>query len=133
MLANGFHVAAESFNIDEALETTNIHSIAGILPSDVPLLTSRPFVHTSSYNIGCGACWGGVGNIRPGEISLAHHGVLFLRNCLNLPETCLKYSRQPLEDGFFTISRTKQTDVYSCELYACLLDESLPLCHMRPN
>ncbi|MBP7214458.1 MAG: YifB family Mg chelatase-like AAA ATPase [Candidatus Kapabacteria bacterium] len=112
MLAKRIPTLLPQLTLDEALETTKIHSIAGILPSDVPLLTSRPFRSPHHTISDAALVGGGVGNIRPGEISLAHHGVLFLDELPEFARNVLEVLRQPLEDGYITISRTKQTDVY---------------------
>jgi magnesium chelatase family protein len=97
---------------DEALETTKIHSVAGTLAESTPLITTRPFRsphHTISYAALVG---GGIGNPRPGEISLAHHGVLFLDELPEFSRNVLEVLRQPLEDGVVTISRSKMSVEY---------------------
>src|SRR5205814_247726 len=89
-----------------------IHSVAGVLGADVPLITTRPFRaphHTISYAALVG---GGIGNPRPGEISLAHHGVLFLDELPEFSRNALEVLRQPLEDGVVTISRSKMSVEY---------------------
>ena len=96
---------------DEAFETTRIHSVAGLLPPGGGILTQRPFRtphHTASVN----ALIGGGANARPGEVSLAHNGVLFLDEMPEYPRSVLESLRQPLEDGVTTISRVKAHAAY---------------------
>ncbi len=99
--------------LSESLETTQIHSIAGKLSRDTSLISQRPF-RSPHHTISQVALCGGGTNPQPGEISLAHNGVLF---CDELPEfsrTVLEVMRQPLEDRKITISRAKYTIDYPC-------------------
>ncbi|HVP38806.1 MAG TPA: YifB family Mg chelatase-like AAA ATPase, partial [Candidatus Saccharimonadales bacterium] len=88
----------------EALEATRIHSVAGLLPAGAGLLTARPFRAPHHTVSGAGLVGGGRGP-RPGEISLAHNGVLFLDELAEFPAHILQLLRQPLEEGRVVISR----------------------------
>ncbi|MFT5130617.1 MAG: magnesium chelatase family protein [Rhodothermales bacterium] len=90
--------------LDEALSTTKLHSIAGKLENDVPLLTLRPF-RSPHHTISDAGLLGGQSNPQPGEVSLAHNGVLFLDEMPEFKRNVLEVLRQPLEDGAVTISR----------------------------
>ena len=90
--------------IDEALETTKIHSIGGCLGKNQPLVVERPF-RTPHHTISDAGLLGGQSNPRPGEVSLAHNGVLFLDELPEFGKSVLEVLRQPLEDGTVTISR----------------------------
>ena len=99
--------------LKEALELTKIYSISGLLSTDSPLMTKRPYRavhHTASPN---GIIGGGT-NPKPGEITLAHRGVLFLDEMVEFPRQVLEVLRQPLEDGEVIISRSKQSVKYPC-------------------
>jgi magnesium chelatase family protein len=111
MLARAFPSILPDMTFEEALETTKIHSIAGCLDSKVGILTSRPFRsphHTSSAV----ALTGGGSKIKPGEISLAHNGVLFLDELPEYSRHTIEALRQPLEDGVISISRSMHTVEY---------------------
>lgn len=104
LLARSFPSILPSLTLDEALEVTQIYSISGNLSKDKPLITIRPFRsphHTASY-VGL---IGGGNSIRPGEVSLAHRGVLFLDELPEFPRQVLEALRQPLEDRMVVISR----------------------------
>ena len=111
MLAQRLPSILPALSLYEALEVTKIHSIAGLLPQNVPLLTTRPVRsphHTSSAN----GLSGGGSMPRPGEISLAHNGVLFLDELPEFKKDALEVLRQPMEDGVVTISRVNATLTY---------------------
>ena len=97
--------------LQEALELTKIYSISGLLTPDKPLMTKRPYRsvhHTASSN----GIIGGGSNPKPGEITLAHRGVLFLDEMVEFPRQVLEVLRQPLEDGEVVVSRAKVSVKY---------------------
>jgi len=108
LLARAVSTILPEMTKEEALEVTKIYSIAGLLPSDKPLITTRPF-RTPHHSASAPALVGGGTFPRPGEISLAHRGILFLDELPEFPRTILENLRQPLEDGIVTISRAQGT------------------------
>jgi magnesium chelatase family protein len=124
MLAKRFSSIMPPLTFNEALETTKIHSVSGILPTDMPMLTERPFRAPHHTISDAALVGGGMSNIRPGEISLAHHGVLFLDELPEFQRNVLEVLRQPLEDGRVTISRVKVTVEYPANF--------MLLCAMNP-
>jgi magnesium chelatase family protein len=97
----------------ESLETTQIHSVAGKLARDTSLITQRPF-RSPHHTISQVALVGGGQNPQPGEISLAHNGVLFIDEMPELARSVLEVLRQPLEDRTISISRAKYNVEYPC-------------------
>lgn len=115
MLAKRLPGILPDMTYEEAVETTMLHSIAGCLPAELSLVCSRPFRsphHTTSpFSLS-----GGGSVPRPGEISLAHNGVLFLDEMPEFSRQVLEVLRQPLENGTITISRVSGTVTYPCSL-----------------
>jgi magnesium chelatase family protein len=106
MLAKRLPGILPPLSLNEALETTKIHSVAGRLGSHATLLTTRPF-RSPHHTISDVALVGGGGHPQPGEISLAHHGVLFLDELPEFKRTVLEVMRQPMEERRVTISRAR--------------------------
>jgi magnesium chelatase family protein len=104
MLARRLPSILPAMSLEEALETTKIHSVAGTLPAGQSLLTSRPF-RAPHHTISDAGLIGGGSNPRPGEVSLAHGGVLFLDELPEFRRNVLEVLRQPMEDGVVTLSR----------------------------
>lgn len=111
MLAKRLPGILPPISLDEALETTKIHSVAGKLGKRATILKGRPF-RSPHHTISDVALVGGGGNPQPGEISLAHNGVLFLDELPEFKRTVLEVMRQPLEDRVVTISRARQSVEY---------------------
>jgi magnesium chelatase family protein len=111
MLAKRMSGILPPLSLQEALETTKIHSVAGKMTANDTLINSRPF-RSPHHTISDVALVGGGGNPQPGEISLAHNGVLFLDELPEFKRSVLEVMRQPLEDRVVTISRAKSTVDY---------------------
>jgi len=111
MLARRLPTILPDLSFEEALEITKIHSIAGILKQDIPLIVTRPF--RAPHHTVSGVSLVGGGRIpKPGEISLAHYGVLFLDELTEFHKSTLEVLRGPLEDRQITVSRVNGTFTY---------------------
>jgi magnesium chelatase family protein len=108
MLARRLPGILPPLTFEESLEVTAVHSVAGLLPRGAGLLTERPF-RAPHHTISDMALVGGGTHPRPGEVSLAHHGVLFLDEMLEFTRHVLEVLRQPLEDGSVVVARAART------------------------
>jgi magnesium chelatase family protein len=108
MLAKRLPTILPPLTFEEALETTKIHSVAGILSRDKALITERPF-RSPHHTTSDAALVGGGSFPRPGEVSFAHHGVLFLDELPEFKKNVLEVLRQPIEDGKVVVSRSKMS------------------------
>lgn len=113
MLAQRLPSILPNLSFEESLEVTKIHSISGILAEEEPLITTRPF-RSPHHTITSASLVGGGKNPKPGEISLAHNGVLFLDELPEFNQKILELLRGPLEDKKITISRLNMAVTYPC-------------------
>lgn len=115
MLAKRLPSILPDLTFEEAIESTRIHSIAGNLTNDHPILTERPF-RAPHHTVSPAGLSGGGSIPRPGEISLAHNGVLFLDELPEFSRAAMEILRQPIEEGTVTISRVSGTLTYPCSM-----------------
>ncbi|NSW93022.1 MAG: YifB family Mg chelatase-like AAA ATPase [Firmicutes bacterium] len=125
MLARRLPTILPPLTFEEALEVTKIYSIAGILPPKTPLITTRPF-RSPHHTISAVGLTGGGKYPKPGEISLAHYGVLFLDELPEFDRQALEAMRQPLEDGMVTISRLYGSITYPAKTTLVLAGNPCP-------
>lgn len=123
MLAQRMPSILPDMSFEEALEVTKVHSIAGTLQKDQPLIINRPF-RSPHHTVSAVGLSGGGTVPRPGELSLAHNGILFLDELPEFRRDVLEVLRQPLEDGTVTISRVNATLSYPCNI--------MLVCSMNP-
>lgn len=114
MLAKRLATILPALSVEESLETTRIYSAVGLLGKENAMLATRP-IRTPHHSATGPALVGGGTSPRPGELSLAHYGILFLDEFAEFPKHVLEMIRQPLEDGFVTISRAKGTTVFPAQ------------------
>ncbi len=141
MLARRLPSILPPMSLDEALETTQLHSIAGILPPHQALITTRPF-RAPHHTVSDAGLLGGGTHPLPGEVSLAHHGVLFLDELPEFHRNVLEVLRQPLEDGVVTISRAAANVTFPCRFMLVAAMNPCPcgfygdrkrMCHCSPR
>ena len=114
MIAKRIPTILPNLGFEEALEITKIHSVAGVLPKDIPIITNRPF-RAPHHTISPKSLIGGGLIPKPGEISLSHYGVLFLDELPEFNRSTLEVLRGPLEDGIVSISRVNSSFTYPCK------------------
>lgn len=130
MLARRLPAILPSLTTEEALEVAAVHSVAGVRPPDAPLSLRPPFRDPHHTISTAGLIGGGSGVGRPGEISLAHNGVLFVDELLEAPRWLLDALRQPLEHGSVTISRTRATVRYPAKVLLVAATNPCPCGHL---
>ena len=126
MLAQRLPGLLPDLTMDAALETSAVHSLAGTLPAGRPLLTRPPFVDPHHSASAVAIIGGGTRHIRPGAMSLAHRGVLFLDEAPEFASNVLDALRQPLESGHIVVSRIHQTAVFPARFQLVLASNTCP-------
>src|SRR2546430_174294 len=134
MLARRLPTILPKMSLDEALETTKIHSVAGVLPLGESLVARRPF-RAPHHTISDAGLIGGGTFPRPGEVSLAHGGVLFLDELPEFRKNVLEVLRQPMEDGVVTRSEEHTSELQSQSNLVCrlLLEKKNNPTFIRPS
>ncbi len=115
MLAKRLPTILSDMTFEEAIETTKIYSVAGALSPDTPIISSRPF-RSPHHTISAAGLAGGGSIPRPGELSLAHNGVLFLDELPEFSKSAMETMRQPIEDNKVVVSRVSGTFCYPCNI-----------------
>ncbi len=118
MLAKCIPTIMPDMTFEEALETTKIHSVAGVLSDEEGIVVKRPF-RSPHHTASTVSLTGGGNKVKPGEISLAHNGVLFLDEMPEYSRSSLEALRQPLEDGYITVSRAAGAVRYPANFILC--------------
>jgi len=113
MLARRLPTILPDLSFEEALEITKIYSVSGLINQKQPLISERPF-RSPHHTVSAASLVGGGNSPKPGEVSLAHHGVLFLDEIPEFPRKTLDVLRQPIEDGVANISRVNYSVAYPC-------------------
>jgi len=113
MLARRLPTILPDLSFEEALEITKIYSVSGLITQKQSLISERPF-RSPHHTVSAASLVGGGSNPKPGEVSLAHHGVLFLDEIPEFPRKTLDVLRQPIEDGVANISRVNYSVTYPC-------------------
>ncbi len=129
MLAQRLPALLPDLAPDAALEVSAIHSLAGVLPADLPMLVRPPFLEPHHTASAVAVVGGGSRGVRPGAMSLAHHGVLFLDEAPEFAINVLEALRQPLESGRIVVSRATQTAVFPALFQLVLATNPCPCGH----
>jgi magnesium chelatase family protein len=114
MLARRLSTILPHLNFEESLETSKVYSVMGLMPKGLGLIAERPF-QAPHHTISDAGLIGGGQNPKPGQVSLAHNGVLFLDELPEFRKNVLEVLRQPMEDGYVTISRANSTVTYPAD------------------
>lgn len=129
MLAQRLPALLPDLDSADSLEVSALHSLAGVLPSDLPMLVRPPFLEPHHTASAAAVVGGGSRTVRPGAMSLAHHGVLFLDEAPEFAINVLEALRQPLESGQVVVSRAAQTAVFPARFQLVLATNPCPCGH----